>query len=70
MYYYHDIIGAVGGGETYDRCSTGAHLDFSIAQGIYGKDFYLFRQPSTINPFTLVNLPNEGIYFTSRYLRY
>lgn len=66
----NDIIGAVGGGETYDRCSTGAHLDFSIAQGIYGKDFYLFRQPSTINPFTLVNLPNEGIYFTSRYLRY
>lgn len=66
----NDIIGAVGGGETYDRCSTGAHLDFSIAQGIYGKDFYLFRQPSTINPFTLVNLPNEGMYFTSRYLRY
>lgn len=66
----NDIIGAVGGGETYDRCSTGAHLDFSIAQGIYGKDFYLFRQPATINPFTLVNLPNEGIYFTSRYLRY
>lgn len=66
----NDIIGAVGGGEAYDRCSTGAHLDFSIAQGIYGKDFYLFRQPSTINPFTLVNLPNEGIYFTSRYLRY
>lgn len=66
----NDIIGAVGGGETYDRCSTGAHLDFSVAQGIYGKDFYLFRQPATINPFTLVNLPNEGIYFTSRYLRY
>lgn len=66
----NDIIGAVGGGEVYDRCSTGAHLDFSIAQGIYGKDFYLFRQPSTINPFTLVNLPAEGIYFTSRYLRY
>ena len=66
----NDIIGAVGGGEAYDRCSTGAHLDFSIAQGIYGKDFYLFRQPATINPFTLVNLPNEGIYFTSRYLRY
>lgn len=66
----NDIIGAVGGGEAYDRCSTGAHLDFSIAQGIYGKDFYLFRQPATINPFTLVNLPNEGIYFISRYLRY
>lgn len=35
----NDIIGAVGRGEAYDRCSTGAHLDFSIAQGIYGKIF-------------------------------
>ena len=66
----NDIIGAVGGGEAYDRCSTGAHLDFSIASGIYGKDFYLFRQPATINPFTLMNLPKEGAYFTSRYLKY
>ena len=66
----NDIIGAVGGGESYDRCSTGAHLDFSIAQGIYGQDFYLFREPSTINPFTLINFPKQGTYFTSRYLRY
>lgn len=66
----NDIIGAVGGGESYDRCSTGPHLDFSIALGIYGQDFYLFRQPSTVNPFTLINFPSEGEYYTSRYLRY
>lgn len=66
----NDIIGAVGGGESYDRCSTGPHLDFSVALGIYGQDFYLFRQPNTVNPFTLINFPSEGEYFTSRYLKY
>lgn len=66
----NDIIGAVGGGEKYDRCTTGPHLDFSIANGIYGKDFYMFRQPATINPYTLINLPNKGIYFTGRYIKY
>ena len=65
----NDIIGAVGGGEIYDRCSTGAHLDFSIAKGIYGRDFYLFRQPYTVNPFTLVNIPAED-YFNNRYQKY
>lgn len=66
----NDIIGAVGGGEIYDRCSTGAHLDFSIGNGIYGKDFYIFRQPNTINPYTLINLPEQGVYFTGRYTKY
>lgn len=66
----NDIIGAVGGGEPYDRCSTGAHLDFSIGNGIYGKDFYIFHQPYTINPYTLINLPEKGIYFTGRYTKY
>lgn len=66
----NDIIGAVGGGESYDRCSTGPHLDFSIGNGIYGRDFYIFHQPYTINPYTLVNLPEKGIYFTGRYTKY
>ena len=66
----NDIIGAVGGGEIYDRCTTGAHLDFSIAKGIYGKDFYLFRQPYTINPYTLINFPTDGTYYLSRYQKY
>ena len=66
----NDIIGAVGGGEVYDRCTTGPHLDFSIAKGIYGKDFYLFRQPYTVNPYTLINFPGNGIYYLSRYQKY
>lgn len=66
----NDIVGSVGGGEIYDRCSTGAHLDFSIALGIYGKDFWMFRQPYTVNPYTLVNLPEAGVYFTNRYQKF
>ena len=65
-----DIIGAVGGGEIYDRCTTGPHLDFSIAQGIYGKDFYTFREPATINPYTMINLPAIGTYYSNRYQKY
>lgn len=66
----NDIIGAVGGGEIYDRCSTGPHLDFSIAKGIYGQDFWMFRQPYTVNPYTLVNLPEEGEYYSNRFERF
>ncbi len=66
----NDIIGAVGGGELYDSCTTGPHLDFSIAQGIYGRDFYSFRQPYTINPYTMINFPELGIYYNGRYTKY
>ncbi len=66
----NDIIGAVGGGEIYDRCSTGPHLDFSIAKGIYGQDFWMFRQPYTVNPYTLVNLPELGVYYSNRFERF
>ncbi len=36
------IIGTVGGGAqtmSYDKCSTGAHLHFSVATGFYLKDY-------------------------------
>ena len=60
------IIGAVGGTESYDTCSTGAHLDFTVAQGIYGSDFWSFREPYTVNPYFVVNLPAEGVDFSGR----
>ncbi len=64
------VIGTVGGGESYDRCSTGPHLHFDIGNGIYAQDFYSFRAPYTIDPTTLMNFPPFGVYFTSRYQRY
>lgn len=64
------VIGTVGGGEAYDRCTTGPHLDFSVAKGIYAQDFYSFKAPYTIEPNTLINFPAYGVYFSSRYQRY
>lgn len=63
-------IGTVGGGESYDRCSTGSHVHFQIAQGVYAQDFYSFTTPHTIDPATLINFPPLGIWFTSRYRKY
>ncbi len=61
------VIGTVGGNEYYERCSTGPHLDFSIAAGLYGQDFYSFREPYTIDPATLIDFPPKGTGFNSRY---
>lgn len=64
------VIGTVGGGELYDRCSTGPHLHFDIGKGIYAQDFYSFRAPYTIDPRSLMNFPGVGVTFNSRYQKY
>ncbi len=50
------VVGKSGGGESYDYCTTGPHLHFSIMKG------------STYeNPRNYVNFPKLGKRFTSRY---
>lgn len=61
------IIGLVGGGESYDRCTTGPHLDFAIAKGVYSQDFYYFREPYTLDPTSMINFPVLGIWYNNRY---
>lgn len=53
------VIGTVGGGESYDGCSTGPHLHFGMLKGWTGYTYY--------NPRNYVNLPKKGKYFYSRY---
>lgn len=65
------IIGTVGGGaqtKSYDKCTTGAHLHLGIATGWYGKDYYGSSdfKARGVNPKTLLNLPNKGVYWYSR----
>lgn len=60
------IIGSVGGGEDYDRCTTGPHLDFAIAKGVYSQDFYYFREPYTVNPVSIIDFPALGVWYNSR----
>ena len=64
-------IGKVGGGSTrsYDRCTTGPHLHFSVATGLYfGSAPYGYSSYSTfvkklLNPRTVLYFPPKGSMF-------
>ncbi len=61
-------IGTMGGTEFYDHCSTGAHLHFEIAEGVYGQDFTSFsRTGPIINPRNKLSFPNRGVWFSGRF---
>lgn len=66
-------IAVMGGNpsiETWDGCSTGAHLHFMIAKGLYLKDYYDWStlDSKSVNPRTLVNFP--GYSFKDRTTKY
>lgn len=66
----NDIIGTIGGGEAYDWCTTGPHLHFQLAKGIYAQQFYSFVEPYSFNPASYIKVPNvtgSGSKWTSRY---
>ena len=53
------VVGTVGGNESYEHCSTGAHLHFGIMKGWEGSTYY--------NPRNYVNFPSLGGRFTRRW---
>ena len=53
------IVGTVGGNESYEKCSTGAHLHFGIMKGWEGTTYY--------NPRNYVKFPSLGGRFTTRW---
>lgn|SRR5574344_312969 len=66
----NDIIGTIGGGESYDWCTTGPHLHFQLAKGIYAQQFYSFSEPYSFNPASYIKVPNttsSASKWTSRY---
>jgi len=69
------VIGIMGGDSStwsYDRCSTGAHLHFAVATGLYMKEYLSWStyQSRNINPTTVVNFPAYGVWFSNRITRY
>jgi len=53
-------IGTVGGGESYDNCSTGAHLHLSVMKGWSGSTYY--------DPSNYFDIKNQvGFRFSSRW---
>ncbi len=64
-----DPIGGVGGANPNDDpriCSTGVHLHFEIAEGVYGEDFSSFTN-AVINPREKVDIPPRGSWFYGRH---
>lgn len=65
------VVGTVGGGRgtsSYERCSTGAHLHFTLANGWYGKTYLTYSSflANTYDPQKTLGLPNRGSYWYSR----
>ena len=64
-------IGVMGGNKSttpWDRCSTGTHLHFSIARGLYLREYsswntYIAKQ---VNPVSLINFPAKGVWISNR----
>ena len=55
----YTVIGTVGGGESYDNCSTGPHLHLSVMKGWTGSTYY--------DPMNYFDLPKLGGKFTTRW---
>ncbi len=68
------VIGYVGGtsAEYWDRCSTGAHVHFGVAEGHWGNEFSTYSGyiASDIDPRKVVNIPPLGSSFSNRTRRY
>lgn len=72
-------IATMGGNpatEWWDKCSTGQHLHFSMANGHFGakKDFDYIRwtkfEANMFNPREMVNFPARGVRFENRNRKY
>jgi peptidoglycan hydrolase CwlO-like protein len=76
------VIGIMGGGHNssspsnytpWDSCTTGAHLHFTIATGLYGIDYSTWSSfmAHTVNPRTIVNFPSGRYnWWTDRITKY
>ena len=69
------VIGIMGGGSDtwwYDKCTTGTHLHFSVATGLYLKDYSYWStfESRNINPTIVVNFPAPYTWFSNRVYRY
>lgn len=65
-------VGGVGSIETWDKCSTGAHLHLQIAYGLIVVDYpgYSGFTARSFNPRLVINFPSEGSWYSNRTTKY
>lgn len=70
---YNTQIGYSGGVHSIEwwdsiQCSTGAHLHFQIATGIYTKDYFWYSdfRSRSFNPRYVINFPATDVWFSGR----
>lgn len=68
---HNTVIGYSGGVptiETWDGCSTGAHLHLQLATGAYMSDYFWYSdfQSRSFDPRNIINFPAWGNYFSGR----
>lgn len=65
------VMGGSPSVETWDKCSTGRHLHFMTAYGLYLSDYKSWSSfmAKTFNPITVVNFPAKGS-FSNRTTKY
>lgn len=65
-------IGIQGGALSDNDCSTGAHVHFVVATGLYMVDYveHEVLNARRINPRLVMNVPALGGYFANRYTKY
>ncbi len=67
-----DTVIAYSGGvpsiETWDGCSTGAHLHLQMGTGLYMTDYFWYSdfQSRSFDPRNILNFPARGQYFSGR----
>lgn len=68
-------IGIMGGTSSltpWDRCTTGLHLHFQIATGLYLKDYQTYASftSRSFNPRNIINFPKTNAVFTDKWTKY
>lgn len=65
-------IGIMGGALSDNDCSTGAHVHFVVATGLYMIDYvsHSVLNSRRIDPRLVMNAPAKGRYFANRYTKY
>ena len=58
--------------ESYDSCSTGPHLHFTVSTGLYATDYSSWDTliDRSINPRSVCNFPAIGVTFKNRSVKY